>query len=109
MESRYILIGTAVAVVIIVVVILYFYVTSEPKVQRIKEPKFNLKDYPIIPIADIQFSEQNFPSVVYQDIFSGPNVWQGGYNLDQGRVITKTSQQKPKENRTPVSGYVKST
>ena len=106
METVYILIGVAIIVSLVVVLVVYF--TSEPTVKRAVEPKFSLKDYPIIPIADIQFSEQNFPSVVYADIFSGPNVWQGGYNLDQGRVITKTSQQKPKENRTPVSGYVKS-
>lgn len=90
MESAYILIGVAIIVSLVVVLVVYF--TSESKVV---EPKFSSKDYPIIPIADIQFSEQNFPSVVYQDIFSGPNVWQGGYNLDQGRVITKPGQQKP--------------
>jgi hypothetical protein len=56
----------------------------------------------IIPIADIQFSEQNFPSVVYEDIFNGPNVWQGGYNLDQGRPVSKASSAQ-----API-GYVKS-
>jgi hypothetical protein len=62
----------------------------------------------IIPIADIQFSEQNFPSVVYEDIFNGPNVWQGGYNLDQGRPVAKTQRRGEQASPPTPSGYVKS-
>ncbi len=45
----------------------------------------------IIPELDIQFSENNLPSVVYTDIFTGPNVWLGGYNsaMNAGRAVVK--------------------
>ena len=62
----------------------------------------------IIPTVDIQFSEQNFPSVVYNDIFSGDNVWQGGYKLlNTGKGTTSPTQngiaQRPV---VSVSGFV---
>jgi hypothetical protein len=38
-----------------------------------------------VPTIDLQFSETNFPSVTYDDVFKGNNVWQGGYNLDSGK------------------------
>lgn len=42
------------------------------------------------PELDLQFNENNFPSKIYKGILSGPNVYQGGYNMDQGRVIQKS-------------------
>ena len=43
----------------------------------------------IIPELDLQFSENNLPTNVYQDVFSGPNVWVGGYNsaMNAGRTV----------------------
>lgn len=38
------------------------------------------------PELDLQFDENNMPSKIYDYVFTGPNVYQGGYNLDQGRV-----------------------
>jgi len=39
-----------------------------------------------VPTIDLQFSQTNFPSVQYEDVFKGNNVWQGGYNLlNQGK------------------------
>lgn len=32
------------------------------------------------PELDLQFDENNMPSKVYDDIFTGPNVYQGGYS-----------------------------
>lgn len=39
------------------------------------------------PELDLQFNENNFPSKIYDYVFTGPNVYQGGYHLDQGRVV----------------------
>ena len=45
----------------------------------------------IIPELDLQFSENNLPSTVYQDVFTGSNVWLGGYNsaMNAGRAVVK--------------------
>lgn len=32
---------------------------------------------------DYVFSSENFPSNVHDNIFRGPNVYQGGYNIDK--------------------------
>lgn len=41
------------------------------------------------PELDLQFDERNFPSKIYSGIFSSPNIYMGGYNLDQGKSIIK--------------------
>lgn len=46
------------------------------------------------PELDLQFDERNMPSKIYGYVFTGPNVYQGGYHLDQGRVVGST---KPKK------------
>lgn len=44
----------------------------------------------IIPELDIQFSDNNLPTVVYNDLFTGPNVWLGGYSaINSGRSVVK--------------------
>jgi hypothetical protein len=35
------------------------------------------------PELDLQFDESNMPSKIYNNIFTEPNVYQGGYQLDQ--------------------------
>jgi hypothetical protein len=50
---------------------------------------------------DLQFSEKNLPSNVYNDIFSSPNVWQGGYNLDSSNLTRTLPLQKNPEQPTP--------
>lgn len=45
--------------------------------------------YKYKPELDLQFSEQNMPSKIYDYVFTSPNVYQGGYNLDQGRILRK--------------------
>lgn len=37
--------------------------------------------YRFKPDLDLQFDSTNFPTVVYSDIFSGGNIFQGGYQL----------------------------
>ena len=37
---------------------------------------------PPINLLDLEFSQDNFPSKVYYDLFNGSNVYQGGYQLD---------------------------
>jgi hypothetical protein len=46
------------------------------------------------PELDLQFDENNMPSKIYDYVFTGPNVYQGGYHMDQGRVVGST---KPKK------------
>jgi hypothetical protein len=59
--------------------------------------------------VDLQFSEQNFPSVVYDDIFTGNNVWQGGYNiLNTGKSSANKTQNGISSPIVSVSGYVRS-
>jgi hypothetical protein len=92
-------------VIILLLIILLICIGLTSEIEAKNETKTDSKR--IIPTVDIQFSEQNFPSVVYEDIFSGPNIWQGGYNLDQGRPIAKGPQGQQRS-PPPPSGYVKS-
>lgn len=49
------------------------------------------------PELDLQFDPKNMPSKIYDYVFTGPNVYQGGYQLDQGRTVLTakaTEQQK---------------
>lgn len=46
------------------------------------------------PELDLQFDERNMPSKVYDYVFNGGNVYQGGYHLDQGRVVLSTKKQE---------------
>ena len=48
-------------------------------------PKIVYND-PVIPL-DIQFGTTNFPSDLYDNLFTGPNVFMGGYSIDQGRSV----------------------
>ena len=44
----------------------------------------------IIPELDIQFSDNNLPSNVYNDLFTGPNVWLGGFSsMNAGCAVVK--------------------
>ena len=49
------------------------------------------------PELDLQFNENNFPSKIYDYVFTGPNVYQGGYHMDQGRVVGSTNPKKSKK------------
>ena len=51
------------------------------------------------PELDLQFDPKNMPSKIYDYVFTGPNVYQGGYHLDQGRTVLtadKAAEQKKK-------------
>lgn len=54
-----------------------------PKCKKCPEPNY----------LDLEFSEANFPSKVHNNIFEGPNVYQGGYRLDTN-VSTTVKNQK---------------
>lgn len=94
---------------------LYFYWSLSEKCSesKIMEIKKLIRVIPLtqtalagkVPTVDIQFSEKNFPSVVYDDLFTSGNIWQGGYQLDQGRTST-TQTGIAKRPVTSVSGYV---
>lgn len=48
------------------------------------------------PELDLQFDENNMPSKIYDYIFTGPNVYQGGYHMDQGRAVMSSQPKKTK-------------
>jgi len=74
-------------IICLLVIAIYFWMNSkytdcpEPVVQP---PKVV---YVYKPELDLQFDEKNFPSKLYNPLFTGPNVYQGGYHMDQGRVV----------------------
>ena len=41
--------------------------------------------YRFKPDLDLQFDSSNFPTTVYTKMFSGPNTYMGGYQLDSGK------------------------
>lgn len=49
------------------------------------------------PELDLQFDPKNMPSKIYDYVFTGPNVYQGGYHLDQGRVVLNTKKPEAKK------------
>lgn len=48
---------------------------------------------PQINELDLQFDERNFPSKIFDNVFSS-NVYQGGYNMDQGKTKLLVTYQK---------------
>jgi hypothetical protein len=51
--------------------------------------------YKYNPELDLQFDERNFPSKIYNDVFSGENVYMGGYKLDQAKKTQAPVQPQP--------------
>jgi hypothetical protein len=41
----------------------------------------NTKITPLPLPLDLQFSKENFPTIVYNPLFTAPNPWIGGFNL----------------------------
>jgi len=57
----------------------YFsYIRTSLKTQLDQKP-ISVMVYPL-PL-DIQFSKENFPSFVFNQLFTGPNPWIGGFSL----------------------------
>ena len=50
--------------------------------------------YKYRPELDLQFDPNNVPSKIYGDIFQGPNVYQGGYNLGTNSNLVKNKSEK---------------
>ena len=38
---------------------------------------------------NLQFSPDNFPSKIYNDVFTGQNVWLGGFNMNTSSRIAQ--------------------
>lgn len=81
-------------------------ITNCPAPTLCAEPKYKYK-YTTVPTVDSQFSQSNFPSVVYDEIFTGQNTYQGGYQLDQGKGST-AAQNGISTRPVTISGYVPS-
>jgi len=64
-------------------------------------PEMNAEQQPIKvmyiykPELDLQFNKSNFPSKLYDNLFTGENVYQGGYHMDQGRTMLTSSGRQP--------------
>jgi hypothetical protein len=80
------------AIASIVTLILYHFSSTScppPRIITTGGSKFS-----IVPTTvDLQFSQSNFPSVVYDDVFTGSNVFQGGYSLDTSSKSTDLRRQ----------------
>lgn len=62
-----------------------------PEIKPCVIDNIGIKSVKIIPELDIQFSDDNLPSVVYNDLFTGSNIWLGGYSsaMNSGRSVVK--------------------
>ncbi len=72
-------------------ILIIMYIVKKPRCPPCPDPepcemKNSLR---IIPELDIQFSENNLPSKVYQDVFTNENIWYGGYSsaMNSGRGV----------------------
>ena len=80
-----------------ILLIIWVYIIQQKENIKCPEPKTCIIDnigipgVRIMPELDLQFSNTNLPSYVYQDVFTGPNVWLGGYNaaMNAGRTVIK--------------------
>lgn len=57
---------------------------------KCKECGDSIKQEEAPPLLDLQFSPKNFPSTIYDNLFTQPNPYLGGYKLaDTGRQTVK--------------------
>jgi hypothetical protein len=76
-------------------ILLIMYITKKPKSPPCPKQKpcvidnIGIKSVRIIPELDLQFSENNLPSKIYQDVFTNENIWVGGYSsgMNSGRGV----------------------
>lgn len=67
----------------------YFHINND---KECPPPLIVYKDPPL-PL-DIQFSPDNYPSILYNDLFTGSNVWIGGYKYNGDQLRTDTNVQQ---------------
>lgn len=80
-------------VILLISCISMWYLVSTQKEDCVPQ-KVIVKEYIFKPELDLQFDQANFPSKLYDNVFTKPNVYQGGYNMDQGRNIITTKNDK---------------
>lgn len=79
------------------IILMIMYIVKKPRCPPCPEPEpceidnIGIKSVRIIPELDIQFSENNLPSKVYQDVFQNENIWISGYSsgMNSGRGVIK--------------------
>ena len=82
------------------IILMIMYIVKKPRCPPCPDPEpceidnIGIKSVRIIPELDIQFSERNLPSVVYQDVFQNENIWISGYSsgMNSGRGVIKKNQ-----------------
>lgn len=77
-------------IAILLMIILSFmllYISKTIEKTTSDKQKIKLKDEQIPLELDAQFSETNFPSKIYSNLFTGPNTFIGGYSIDSGRTV----------------------
>lgn len=77
-------------IILLISCISMWYLVSTQKKDCVPE-KIIIKEYIFRPELDLQFDKENFPSKLYDNVFTKPNIYQGGYNIDQGRNVTITT------------------
>lgn len=64
-------------IILLIITIILLILNFVKKCPLEKSPKIIYKSFPEL---DLQFDEKNLPSNVLDNIFTGNNVWIGGYN-----------------------------
>lgn len=66
--------------------VILWYIISKKECPLIKSMPAQVI-YRYKPELDLQFDSRNFPTAIYDDVFNGTNVAQGGYQLlNTGRI-----------------------
>lgn len=74
----------------IIIILIILYITKKPSCPPCSnQDQIEKKSIRITPELDIQFSEQNLPSKVYEDVFQNENIWISGYSsgMNAGRSV----------------------
>lgn len=82
METILILIGI---IVVLSIIIYMMYITPDEKCQETRVVEKIATKNPL----DIQFSRDNFPSSVHNEMFIKSTPWIGGYGLGMGKTYIR--------------------
>lgn len=71
-------------IILLLISILLWIINLVTKYDNVDQQKPQII-YRFRPDLDLQFDKSNFPSKIYNDMFTGSNISQGGMSTDQGR------------------------
>ena len=77
-------------IILLSVAIVFLYISINTQCSDIIQQDHQIV-YRFKPDLDLQFDDSNFPTTIYSKMFSGPNTFQGGYDISSGRSVKNTS------------------